>query len=138
MKIQDETFGEVIFSNFSWKKNIRVNVWGKEVSLEINVNDLDEEGISNAQRKKYAEVKDTISNYINDHLEKFIEYCKDSFDLPDIVSSDISCNIKPQTVVFQRDGSWGILFDTEYDIEHGIALFFKDDDIHINIQDEFL
>ena len=138
MKIQDEVLGEIIFSNFSWKKNIKVNVGSKEISLEVNINDLDEEGVADIQRKKYAEVKDTLSNYINDNLEKLIEYCKDSFDLPEIVSSDIFSNVKPQTVVFQRDGSWGILFDTEYDIEHGIALFFKDDDIHVDIQDEFL
>ena len=137
-KIQDEVFGEVIFSNLSWKKNIDVIVWGEEVSLEVNVNDLDEEGISDIQHKKYAQVKDTISKYIDDNLENFIEYCKNSFDLSDITSSDISSNLHPQTVVFQRDGSWGVLFDTKYDIEHGIALFFEGDNVHVDIQDEFL
>jgi hypothetical protein len=137
-KTQDEVFGEVVFSNFSWKKNIDVNVWDKEISLEININDLDEEGISDLQRKKYAQVKDVISEYINDNLEKFIEYCKNSFDLPDIVLSDISSNVKPQRAVFQRDGTWGILFDTEYDTEHGMALFFEGDNARVDIQDEFL
>jgi hypothetical protein len=137
-KIQDEVFGEVVFSNFSWKKNIDVKIWGEQVSLEVNVNDLDENGISDIQRKKYVQVKDVISEYIDDNLEKFIEHCKNSFDLPNMVSSDISSNMKPQRVVFQRDGSWGILFDTEYDIEHGIALFFTDNDVRVDIQDEFL
>ena len=44
----------------------------------------------------------------------------------------------PKTIIFERDDSWGILFNTDYDIENGVALFIINKKILVGPQDLFL
>lgn len=57
-------------------------------------------------------------------IKKIIKLIKQYF--LDIYNTNINIykEIKPKTIYFARDGSWGILFDTEIDNENGFAIFF--------------
>ncbi|HIE34698.1 MAG TPA: DUF2004 domain-containing protein [Campylobacterales bacterium] len=44
----------------------------------------------------------------------------------------------PKTIIFERDSSWGILFDTDYDVEDGVAVFIINEKIQVGPQDLFL
>ena len=46
--------------------------------------------------------------------------------------------LEPKSIVFERDNSWGILFECNCDIENGIALFIKNGEIKVGSQDDFL
>jgi len=137
-KVNDPVFGDIKFENFSWNTKLNTNIWGKQFPLVVNINDLDDEGITETQRQSYSTIKENISKYIDDNVDKFIEYISTSLGESGISSSDIKSQLIPKTLVIQRDGTWGILFDTDYDIEHGIALFFKNGSAYVDIQDEFL
>ena len=136
-KINDPIFGEMEY-RYSWKRNMIIRSFGQEFQVELNVNDLDEEGILDTQRDAYRKVENNISQYIDDNSDKLADYCVGTFALTNISSPTILSHLRPKTLVFQRDGTWGVLFDCDYDIEHGIALYFKKEDVFVGVQDDFL
>ena len=42
------------------------------------------------------------------------------------------------SIYFARDGSWGMLFESKYDVENGLAILFNNDSMIVNSQDVLL
>ena len=53
-------------------------------------------------------------------------------------NDEIFNKLVPRSVLFQENGDWGILFDAEVDVEHGIALYKRNGNWQAGLQDDFL
>ncbi|WP_319779968.1 DUF6985 domain-containing protein [Maridesulfovibrio sp.] len=133
-KITDQAFGEMHY-NYSWETKVGLNIWDQMYSIKIVANDPDEAGITSKQRESYNEIKTNISNIITQHEDNIRDYCNTVFD---VKMPDMQSVILPKSIVFQRDGSWGILFDCAYDPEHGLAIYFVKGKTFVGSQDDFL
>lgn len=132
--ITDPIFGEMSY-NYSWEKQHRLDLWDKIYLIKIVANDIDENGISQTQRDTYNAVEECFSDIILKNSDKIKHYIHEAFEQNAI---ELSSALSPRSIVFQRDGSWGILFDCAYDEDHGIALYFIDQKAHVGSQDAFL
>lgn len=119
---------------YNFYKYEGLNLFGEDYKVKIVVENDESNTILNIQQDNYISYK----KHINEYEEKMINLIKQYF--LDVYSTkiDIYKEIKPQTIYFARDGSWGIVFDTKVDEENGFAIFNKDKNLHIGTQDMFL
>lgn len=129
----DEIFGQLEYK-YNLYKYETINLFGKNYKVKIVV-ELDEnDTILEIQQKNYKE----YLKYIDKNKEKIIDFIKQYF--LDIYNEhiDVESDIVPVTIYFSRDGSWGILFDTNIDEENGFSVFLKDSKLSIGTQDMFI
>ena len=62
------------------------------------------------------------------------KYPKEVFD----INTKLDDILEPTSVIFERDNSWGVLFECDCDIENGLAVFIKNGEIKVGSQDDFL
>lgn len=131
--IKDKVFGEMEYKH-SWIKKDSFIFLGKPYMVNVIAQAYRDDNILASQQSNYSNFR----NYLEEHQEfiekKLAKYCKEVLNI-DIALSEC---IEPKTIIFERDDSWGILFDTDYDIENGVALFFINDEIKVDRQDIFL
>ena len=65
--------------------------------------------------------------YIKEYCEKFYE-----------TNEKIEQILELTSIYFARDGSWGMLFESKYDVENGLAILFNNDSMIVNSQDVLL
>lgn len=132
-KIKDSVFGEMEYRH-SWTKKDSLMFLGKAYIVDITAQAYSGDEIIDSQRdsyKNYTIILEAKNDSIQDKLK---EYFKDMFDN----ESPLADLVVPKTVIFERDGSWGVLFETDCDIENGVAVFFDKDAIKVGSQDEFI
>ena len=132
-KVKDKIFGEMEYKH-SWTKEESVIFFGKSYIINVTAQAYSTDTILESQQKNYANFRSYLEEHKNEIEEKLMEYCKTICDVT--VTLDECMN--PKTVIFERDGSWGILFDTDYDVENGIALFVINNQIKVDREDSFL
>ena len=62
------------------------------------------------------------------------EYCEKFYK----TNENIEQILELTSIYFARDGSWGMLFESKYDVENGLAIFFNNDSMIVNSQDMLL
>lgn len=129
----DKVFGEIEYKH-SWTKKDSFLFLGKAYVVNIIAQAYKGDEILESQRSNYANYKKYLEKNKNEIEQKLIEYCKITYNTEVLLDE---CLV-PKTIVFERDGSWGILFDTKYDAENGVALFIVDGKIQVDAQDVFL
>ena len=134
-KIIDPSFGEMEF-RYLWERDETLSLWGSKFPVKIHVSDLDEEGILPIQEETYQKVWPHIPELIESNKSALVEYVQELAGTT--LSKDIDAYLTPRSILFERDGSWGILFDCDFDPEHGVALFFKDGKAQVSSQDSFI
>jgi hypothetical protein len=134
MLIIDKVFGKMEYKH-SWRKKDCFLFLDKAYIVNIIAQAYQGDDILEIQRNNYMNYKREIEINETEIKKKLVEYCQFTYNI-DILLEE--CRLKPKTIIFERDGSWGILFDIDYDIENGIALFFIDRQIQIGHQDLFL
>ncbi len=129
----DEIFGQ-LEHKYNLYKYETINLFEKDYKVKIVVEFDEDDTILKIQQKNYKEYLE----YIDENKEKIINLIKQYFS--DIYNEhiDIKSDIRPVTIYFSRDGSWGILFDTNIDEENGFAIFIKDSKLSIGTQDIFI
>lgn len=129
----DDIFGQ-LEHRFNFYKYEDINLFGEDFTMKIVVENDESNTVLAIQQNNYKKYE----KYINDNQDKIIELIKQYFF--DVYNTKINIckEIKPQTIYFARDGSWGILFDTEVDDENGFAVFYKNKELHIGTQDMFI
>lgn len=129
----DKAFGEMEYKH-SWTKKESFLFLGKEYVVNITAQAYKGNDILESQRSNYSNYKRYLEENEAEIKEKLTEYCKSTYNI------DVSLEecLIPKTIIFERDGSWGILFDTDYDIENGVALFVINKKIQVGPQDLFL
>lgn len=132
-KIKDIVFGEMIYK-YSWTKKDSFIFLGKTYTVNITAQAYKGDKILESQQENFKKFKDFLNEHSNNIEQKLKEYLKNMLK----VEGSLTDLLEPKTIIFERDNSWGILFETEYDIENGIALFIKNDEIKVGTQDEFI
>jgi len=135
--IHDAYFGKMTYRH-SWKTTTVISFFGKKQKVEVIAYDPDKEGITHDQQTSYSKNKDSISKYAEKYIDLISLYLAEKLQTQPPSRDDIISSSKPTAIVFQRDGSWGILFDSSYDSEHGIALYWESCQISVGAQDDFL
>jgi len=132
-KIKDNYFGEMVYKH-SWTKIDTICLFDKAYKVKVVAQAYKGDTVLDIQRENYVNFR----NYLEENKvaieKKLKEYCKTNYNTDKPLDE---CLI-PKTVIFERDGSWGILFDTEYDIENGVALFVINGQLEVGTEDLFL
>ena len=134
-KTIDSSFGDMEFQ-YLWKKKDTIVLWEKEFPVEVHVSDLDEEGILPVQREVYQRVWGRIPELVEANKDALKKYIRELAGAS--LSEHIANYLTPRSVLFHRDGTWGILFDCVFDPEHGVALFFDGEKPQVSGQDKFI
>ena len=124
--INDPVFGEMEVKH-GWHKNMDIGFWGKTVNLRIKATQYSNTEIIDIQRKNYQFVidnmlkisemtKKAIVDYINKNSEEIESVLSDKF------SYDPEKNVFLNTIIFFADGTYGLLFDCTWDVEHGLVV----------------
>lgn len=129
----DDIFGQ-LEHRYNFYKFEDLNLFGEDYRVKIVVENDESNSILAMQQNNYKRYE----NYINENKDKIIDLIKQYFF--DVYNTKINIykEMKARTIYFARDGSWGILFDTEVDDENGFAVFYKDKELHIGTQDMFI
>lgn len=137
MSINDPVFGTMEY-DFQWIKHETIIFCGREYSVSVvaqSRNDTEKE-ISQIQQEAYSFFKthlELLESSIIDCLEK---YCKEILEIDNCPSSDLILDYNtPTTIFFAVDGSWGILFESDFDSEDGIAIKYINGNWDIGKQD---
>jgi len=132
-KIVDKVFGEMEYKH-SWEKKDSLLFLDKAYPIKIVAQAYKGDAILESQQNSYLEYKKFLEKHNKEIKEKLLNYCKE------ICNSEIALQdcLTPTAVIFERDGSWGILFESNCDIENGVALFVVDREIKVGSQDLFL
>lgn len=136
-QLNDPVFGKMEYKH-SWHRPQSVNWWNnQDLTVKITAHAYTGSGITEQQREAFSEYLQEIDSVINNSLSILNEYLQSSFDI-DYSQEEIFTHLTPRTVLFFENSSWGILFDADMDIEHGIALYKKDEKWKAGPQDDFL
>ena len=132
-KTIDKVFGEMEYKH-SWTKKDNFSFLGKTYTVNITAQAYKGDKILDSQQFSYSNYKNFLQDHESIIREKLTKYCKSTYGINISVEE---CLI-PRTIIFERDGSWGILFDTDYDVENGVAIFIVNEKIQVGPQDLFL
>lgn len=120
---------------------VKINIWGREFELEVRYDWFeDEEELLPTQENAISKLFES-SNVINQSLDYVKEYClsndKDKFQEDDI--ENIFKYVMPTYLYVMRTGAdrtVAIVCDYRFDLEHGIAVVFKNEKFYqIGTQD---
>jgi hypothetical protein len=133
--IVDPVFGELAYYH-SWVKEEAIGWWG-QIKVKIIVTAYKGEGIEQRQRDAYLSYKESAESIISSSiglLESFIAQ-----EGHNATQDTLMIKLQPSSVVFEKDGSWLVLFDSDWDVENGVALYIATNgELKVGAQDEFL
>ena len=133
-KITDTSFGEMEYK-YGWVKTQKFMLWGAQHNLKIKAKAHKGAEITQAQRDSYENFTSNIMVVSKRSLELAAEYLKKHHTKSDY--DTVKELITPKSVLFKRDGSYGILCDFALDEEHGLAIcLFPTEEV--GIQDIFI
>lgn len=132
-KIIDKVFGEMEYKH-SWTKKDSFLFLDKAYAVNVTAQAYKGDDILESQQSNYSNYRKYFEENKAEIKEKLIEYCQSTYNTDALLEE---CLI-PKTIIFERDGSWGILFDTDYDVEDGVAVFIINEKIQVGPQDLFL
>ena len=135
--INDPIFGLMEYKH-SWNKKETISFWNKKYTVNITAQAYKGDDILEEQRNCYNEFNTKISKIAEDAVSEIIKYCELAFQTKGLKKPDIISALTPATVLFQRDNTWGILFNCIWDEEHGIALLVDNNNIKIGAGDIIL
>lgn len=135
--IIDEVFGEMTYK-YAWEKEGKTSFWGNEYQLRISASDLDEDGISSMQRQTYKDVWSNLGQVLSENESLLFQYLRKNLAATINEPTQLHSFLTPKTFLIQRNGDWGILFDSALDAEHGIAFYSENNILNVGPQDDFL
>ncbi len=131
--INDSVFGEITYKH-SWFKEDEVIFFGKLQKVKIKIKAFKDEEILQSQRDNYKIFKWFIQQNLSEIYKNLQEYCEKFYK----TNENIEQILELMSIYFARDGSWGMLFESKYDVENGLAIFFNNDSMIVNSQDMLL
>ena len=110
--MKNSCFGEMIF-NTGWKATTDVILFGKSTSIIVKAKAYYEnDGITSEQEAAFLD----FSNNKEQRLKATEKL------LSDYSTVDADSRFVPRTLLFERDGSYALLFDDKNDEDNGIAV----------------
>ena len=109
---------------------INLNIWGREVSINIIYDCFDDEKITIQQTETYNQFIQLKDKILEQAYLKLEDYCKTNY--PDDLGEgfdNIFKYIKPKQLYIKRSTSGnkiaGLLCDFKFDMEHGLAVYIE-------------
>lgn len=135
MEKMDPVFGKVEY-DYGWTKPISVSLWNKKFSISCVASAYKGQDIIDIQQKQYTHFENNLSE-IEATICKAVEsyYNKNVAELN--VPIDVAVHVKPTELVFQREGTYGMLFNCDWDVESGIVVCLYPQ-VKVGPQDIFL
>lgn len=130
--IEDRVFGIMIYKH-AWKKEGMMSLWGEQYPIWIVAQAYGGEEIVESQRDQYQKYPSILRETQEQIKDKIKAYIQEFYGQ----NTDVKSDVTPTSVVFCRNGNWGVLFETKYDVENGLAVFFDNQQIKIGTQDDF-
>ena len=130
---KDKVFGKMTYRH-SWSKQDSILMFGKAYSIKITAQAYKNEDINDLQRESYSVYRDFLESHQEEIEQRLLKYCQENYQSGETLETILT----PTEILFEQDGSWGVLFESAYDSEHGLAAFIKNDEIIIASQDNFL
>lgn len=131
--INDSVFGEITYK-YSWFKEDEIIFFGKLQKVKIKIKAFKDEEILQSQRDNYKIFKWFIEHNLSEIYKNLQGYCEKFYK----TNEKIEQILELTSIYFARDGSWGMLFESKYDVENGLAIFFNNDSMIVNSQDMLL
>ena len=132
-KINDKIFGEMTYKH-SWTKRDKFIFLNKEYEINIVAQAYKGDDILETQQNNFVQFQEFLNKNAETIKEKLVKYLKEIFD----INTKLDDILEPTSVIFERDNSWGVLFECDCDIENGLAVFIKNGEIKVGSQDDFL
>lgn len=121
-------FGELVF-NVGWKAETEISLFNNNYSVIIKAAAyFEKDGITADQEAAIVD----FGNHKNERLKSI-----EKLLLTDFSEGDASKRFVPRTLLFQRNGSYALLFDDKEDEDEGIAVCLQPE-AKIVSQDEYL
>jgi len=136
MTINDPIFGNMEY-DCEWEKKEQISLWNKIYNVQIIVQSEDDadDSISKVQRDAYIFFKEKFSEMAEHGLSELVSYCKTILEFKSCSEKTFFESSTPIAIFFAINGDWGILFDSRFDEENGIALMFSGDHWKVGPQD---
>lgn len=128
MKILETEVGTLEF-NYGWTKLISLDVDSQSFEINLVFEAFDGELVSDQQLNNYKLFKQEQSKYEGSVLRLINEYI--------LKESIQDKKFTPTSLVFKRDGSFGLLCDCNWDIDQGVVVILSPNEMVKN-QDYFL
>jgi hypothetical protein len=78
--IKDEVFGEVEFEKNIWWRSMDKTLYGSDVVIRVLVQDKNQEGILDVQRKAYQTYLENEERYIKEVPQYILDYYKWNYE----------------------------------------------------------
>lgn len=78
--IKDEIFGEVEYNTYVWVRSLEKNLFGSDVIVKALVQDENQEGILDVQRKAYQTYLENEERYIKEAPKYILDYYKWNYE----------------------------------------------------------
>jgi len=78
--IKDEIFGEVEYNTYVWVRSMDKNLYGSDVVIRVLVQDENQEGILDVQRKAYQTYLENEEKYIREVPKYILDYYKWNYE----------------------------------------------------------
>ena len=125
MNIHDDILGKLVF-DYGWVKSIYFNFIKQEVKLPCVFSASKNEGLSIKQYQAYILFQEQQT-----HFEGRVQILLHEY----LVANEIQYpEYVPTKILFQRDGSFGILLDCNWDVEHGAVIVLNPTE-EVGVQD---
>ena len=139
-KYDDPVFGTMEYKH-SWVKEEpdSITFFKKQFPVRTVAQAYSGDAVLPIPQAKYSEAKGALPSLLERQADALLSYCcQFPESAPDLKKEDLPSLLVPRTLLFQKDGSWGILFDYEKDPENGLALFCENGEWQVGPQDAFL
>lgn len=132
-----ESFKEAEWKH-GWTAKTSISGWGEgTVVVKITAQATKDETVTREQEKASVDFKSKSASILKSAIPKMIGYIKDHHE-KSYNTTQLFKEVRPTSVIFKRDGTWGILFDMDIDTKSDMAVYEKDGSVVIGEQDDFL
>jgi len=119
--------------NVMWRKPSKIDIFGQTFDIELVADCYGKEPINEAQEKAYGEfvqnsdkiikdIENCAMNFVNENFDELEPYWDCATKISD--ARELAHFVTPKQLYFDTDGSGFVLFDADWDIEHGFAVRF--------------
>ena len=135
--VTDPVFGEMVYSH-SWSRKETIS-WWLTCEVKISAKAFKYDSITEKQREAFKDYKSEIDDFVSEAIPKIKTFLEDNYDIePNLTQASVIKILHPQIVLFLKDGAWGVLFDSDLDVENGLGVFKVNGVVKVGKQDDFI
>ena len=142
--IKDEVLGELEYNKYVWVRSMDKTLYGSDVVIRVLVQDENQEGILDVQRKAYQTYLENEEKYINEAPKYILDYYKWNFEEIDrvvelepgdqkdtITEKALFEMCKVYFLQIARDGSFGWVFGCSWIERKGFVVLLSEQEPRI-------